>query len=126
MIRLGSLAGYLFDGPRLLGGWQPPGRPGVYAVLYRPDPEGRPERYAVVYIGQSVDLSAEGFPFRHPRAACWTRRAGDRWRVYIATYEMDAPGHREAIARELTAIYRPRCNRQQYESTWRDEWIPSG
>ena len=128
MIRLGSLAGYLFDGPRLLGGWHPPGRPAVYAVLYRPDPDGKPERYAVVYIGHSEDLAAEGFPFRHPRAACWIRRAGSKWHVYIATFEVPGggPAHRESIARELTAVYRPRCNRQQYEPTWRDEWIPSG
>ena len=38
MIRLGSLAGYPFEGPRLLAGWTPPAEPAVYVVLYRPDP----------------------------------------------------------------------------------------
>ena len=124
MIRLGSLAGYLFDGPRLLGGWTPPGRPAVYAVLYRPEPDSRPERYAVVYIGHSDDLSREGFPWRHPRAHCWAQRAGSKWKVYVAVLELASCSHREAIVRELTAVYRPRCNRQQYDHEWKAAWIP--
>jgi hypothetical protein len=123
MIRLGSLAGYLFEGPRLLGGWTPPEGPAVYAVLYRPD-ESR-DRYAVSYVDHSDDLSASRLPFKHPRAACWVRRAGSRWKLHIATFEV--PGgtraHREQIARELIAIYRPSCNLQQYDKSWEDRWI---
>ena len=74
MIRLGSLAGYPFEGPRVLGGWTPPARPGVYAILYKPE-TGR-ERYAVIYVGHADDLSAEQFPFNHPGAPCWIKRAG--------------------------------------------------
>ena len=33
------------------------------------------------------------------------------------------PAHREQIARELTAIYQPSCNDQQYDQAWEDEWI---
>jgi hypothetical protein len=125
VIRLGSLAGYPFDGPRLLGGWTPPAAAAVYAVMYKPDPAAKPESYAVVYVGHAADLSAERFPFRHPRAACWIRRAGSKWKVYIATYEV--PGgtaaHREQITRELIAVYRPGCNEQQYDHAWKDEWI---
>ena len=125
MIRLGSLAGYPFEGPRLLGGWTPPPVPAVYAILCKPDPQRRPERYTVIYVGHADDLSAERFPFRHPRASCWVRRAGSRWKVYVCTYEV--PGgtraHREQISRELTAIYHPGCNTQQYDQTWKDEWI---
>jgi hypothetical protein len=125
MIRLGSLAGYPFEGPRLLGGWTPPSAPAVYAIVYKPDPERRAERYAVIYVDHSDDLSAERFPFKHSRASCWVRRAGTRWKVYICTY--DVPGgrrsHREMIARELTAIYHPSCNAQQYDRSWKDEWI---
>ena len=125
MIRLGPAAGYPFEGPRVLGGWTPPDRPAVYAVLYKPEPDQRPERYAVIYVDHSDDLSAERFPFRHPRAACWVRRAGDKWKVHVAYYEV--PGgsraHREQIARELTATYRPGCNEQQYDHAWKDEWI---
>jgi hypothetical protein len=29
----------------------------------------------------------------------------------------------EQITRELTAIYHPRCNTQQYDQSWKDEWI---
>lgn len=125
MIRLGSLAGYPFEGPRVLAGWTPPEGPGVYAVLYRPDAEARPEDYAVTYVGHADDLSAEGFPFHHRDAACWVRRAGSRWKVFICTYEV--PGgrrsHREEIARELMAVYRPGCNAERYGPAWRDEWI---
>jgi hypothetical protein len=123
MIRLGSLAGYPFEGPRVLGGWTPPARPAVYAILYKPDPAS--ERYAVAYVGHSDDLSTEPLPFAHPAADCWIKRAGGKWRVYVCWYEV--PGglrsHREQIARELIAAYRPSCNEQQYDQTWKDEWI---
>jgi hypothetical protein len=123
VIRLGSLAGYPFEGPRLLGGWTPPAVAAVYAIAYKPEPER--ERYAVIYVGHSDDLSAERFPFQHRRAPCWIRRAGSKWRIYVATYEI--PGgsrsHREQMARELTAIYRPGCNEEQFEQAWKDEWI---
>ena len=66
-----------------------------------------------------------GFRSGIPRAACWVRRAGDRWKVYIATYEVPGggPPHREQITRELVAVYRPGCNAQQYDQAWKDEWI---
>jgi hypothetical protein len=123
VIRLGSLAGYSFEGPRLLGGWTAPALAAVYAIAYKPDPER--EHYAVIYVGHSDDLSAERFPFQHPRAACWIRRAGSKWRVYIATFEVPggARPHREQIARELMAVYRPSCNDQQFDHAWKDEWI---
>lgn len=123
MIRLGTLAGYPFEGPRLLGGWTPPASPAVYAIAYKPDPDR--EQYAVIYVGHSDDLTGERFPFQHPRAACWIRRAGSKWRVYICTYEV--PGgtrpHREQIARELMAVYQPSCNEEQFDHAWKDEWI---
>jgi hypothetical protein len=125
MIRLGSLAGYPFEGPRLLAGWTPPAAPAVYAVMYKPEPETRPDRHAVIYVGHYEDPGKERFPFGHPRAACWIRRAGSKWRLYVCSYEV--PGglrsHREQIARELTAVYRPGCNERVYEPSWRDEWI---
>ena len=103
MIRLGSLAGYPFEGPRLLAGWTPPARPAVFAIMYKPEPDAKPEKYAVIYAGHSDDLSAERFPFSHPRASCWVRRTGSRFKVYICTYEV--PGgnrpHREQITKEL-------------------------
>jgi hypothetical protein len=123
MIRLGSLAGYPFEGPRLLGGWTPPARPAVYAILYKPDTEA--ERYAVTYVGHADDLATASLPFSHPAAPCWIERAGGKWRLYICWYEV--PGglrsHREQIATELIAIYHPSCNEQQYDRAWRDEWI---
>lgn len=109
----------------MLGGWTPPPHPAVYAIMYKPDPESKPETYAVIYVGHADDLSAELLPFNHPRAQCWIHRAGNRWRVYICTYQV--PGglrsHREQIAQELSAIYHPSCNDQQYERSWKDEWI---
>ncbi len=125
MIRLGSLAGYPFEGPRVLAGWTPPTSAGVYVVLCRPDLEASPDRYAVIDVGHADDLSTVGFPFRHPRSACWVQRAGDRFKVHIATYEV--PGgtsaHREQIAQELVAIYRPGCHDRPVDRSWRPEWI---
>ncbi|MGH9071577.1 MAG: hypothetical protein ACRDX8_10545 [Acidimicrobiales bacterium] len=125
MIRLGSLAGYTFEGPRLLGGWTPPAIPAVYAIVYKPDPEAKTEKYAVIYVDHADDLSDARLPFKHPRASCWIKRAGDRWKVYICYFEV--PGgtrlHREQITQELISIYQPDCNTQQYDRAWKDEWI---
>jgi len=125
MIRLGTAAGYPFEGPRLLGGWTPPALPAVYVIMYKPEPDKKPDRYAVIYVGHSDDLTGEKFPFRHPSAACWTRRAGDKWKIHIAYFEVlgGSRAHREQIARELTAVYKPGCNDQQYDHAWKDEWI---
>jgi hypothetical protein len=125
VIRLGSLAGYPFDGPRLLGGWTPPATAAVYAILCKPRAASRPDEYAVIDVDHSDDLTAERFPFRHPRAPCWVRRAGDKWKLYICTYEV--PGglrsHREQIARELNSIYSPGCSDERYDPEWKPEWI---
>jgi hypothetical protein len=125
MIRLGSLAGYPFEGPRVLAGWTPPATPAVYAIMYRPEPEAKPDRYAVIYVGHYDDPARERFPFGHPRASCWTRRAGSRWKLYICTYEVPGglPSHREQITQELSAVYHPGCNEQAYEPSWKKEWI---
>jgi hypothetical protein len=125
VIRLGSLAGYPFEGPRVLAGWTPPASPAVYVILTRPDPDTKPQQFAVIDVGHAEDLSAEGFPFRHKRSASWTKRAGDRFNLHIATYEVPGglPRHREQIAHELIAIYRPSCNPEQYDPAWKDEWI---
>jgi len=125
MIRLGSLAGYPFEGPRLLAGWTPPPVAAVFAVLYRPDEETKPERYAVIYVGHADDLTRERLPLQHPKSPCWVKRAGSRWKLHVATYEV--PGgtaaHREQIVNELAAVYKPHCNKTQYDNTWRPEWI---
>ena len=120
MIRLGSLAGYPFEGPRLLAGWTPPSRPAVFAILCKPEPEAKPDKYAVIYAGHSDDLATERFPFSHPRASCWVRRAPRSCRC---TPSSGNRSHREQITRELIAIYHPSCNEQQYDNAWRDEWI---
>jgi len=80
MIRLGSLAGYPFEGPRVLAGWTPPAAAAVYVIAYKPDPDTKPDRYAIIYVDHADDLSAERFPFKHPRAHCWIRRAGSSTR----------------------------------------------
>ncbi|MEL0284326.1 MAG: hypothetical protein VW964_07135, partial [Ilumatobacter sp.] len=64
MIRLGSLAGYPFEGPRVLAGWTAPAVPAVYAVVTRNDAESKPQEFSVIYIGHADDLSTEKFPFR--------------------------------------------------------------
>jgi hypothetical protein len=52
------------------------------AILYKPDPETKPDRYAIIYVGHFDNLAEEGFPFKHPRAHCWAKRAGSRWTVH--------------------------------------------
>lgn len=124
MIRLGSLAGYPFEGPRSLAGWTPPAVPAVYAVLAKGHPD-RPQEFAVIYVGHSDDMSTEGFPFKHSRAAAWVARAGNRFNLHICWYEV--PGgtrnHRVQISEELAAIYDPSCNLDKFDRSWKDEWI---
>jgi hypothetical protein len=127
MIRLGSLAGYAFEGPRVLAGWTAPVEPGVFVILYLPDAERYPERYAVMYVDHAEDLSAVGFPFQHPRTPCWIERAGGKFGLFIATFAVPGgtAGHREQIVRELNATYKPSCNTEQFENAWSDDWIGS-
>jgi len=127
VIRLGSLAGYPFEGPRVLAGWTPPEAAAVYAIFCRDDADGKPHDYAVIDVDHADDLAAAKLPFGHPRAKCWEKRAGNRFGLHIAFYEV--PGgtraHREQIARELLAVYKPGCHPEQYDQAWEDEWIGS-
>ncbi len=125
MIRLGSLAGYPFEGPRVLAGWTPPAIPAVYAIMSRSNPEGKPQEFSVIFVGQTDNLTNAGFPFKNPNSPAWIKRSGDRFNLYICYYEI--PGglqsHRELITQELIAIYHPSCNVEQYDRAWNDEWI---
>ncbi len=125
MIRLGSLGGYPFEGPRVLGGFHGPPEPGLFAILTRPDTES--QQFEVIYLGHAEMLSEAGLPFDHPHADRWIERAGGKWNLSIATYVIPGglPSHRERITEELVAIYRPSCNTAQFERAWKDEWIGS-
>ncbi len=123
MIRLGSLAGYSFEGPRALAGWTAPAEPAVYAILAKnPD---RPQEFPVIFVGHADDLSKEGFPFKHARSAAWIQRAGGKFNLHVAW--LNVPGgtraHREQISQELIAIYDPSCNLQKFDKAWKEEWI---
>ena len=123
MIRLGSLAGYPFEGPRVLAGWTVPAVPAVYAVMYKPDEDA--ESYAVTYVGHTEDLSA-GAPAVPPPAVLVLGQAG-RQQVAAARRVVRGAGRPgrapKQIAEELCAVYRPGCNEQQFDRTWKDEWI---
>lgn len=126
MIRLGSLAGYAFEGPRILAGWTPPQEPAVYAILTKSNP-ARDQEFSVIYVSHADDLSEEGFPFRHHRAASWLERAGTKFNLHVCW--LNAPGsnraHREQITRDLASIYNPSCNEEKFDRAWKDEWIGS-
>lgn len=125
MIRLGSLGGYPFEGPRVLGGWRAPPDPAIFAILTRPDADQ--QRFEVIYLGHADNLSLQGLPFEHVHADRWIKRAGGKWNLWIATYVIPGglPSHRERITEELVSIYSPSCNSSQFDRTWRDEWIGS-
>ena len=125
MIRLGSLAGYPFEGPRALAGWTAPKIAAVYAVMCLNDAGNKPQEFSIIYVGHGPDLSTEGFPYKHPRSASWIARAGNKFNLHICWF--DIPGgterHREMIAHELMAVYEPSCNLEKYDQAWKDEWI---
>jgi len=109
VIRLGSLAGFSFEGPFPLDGWEPPDSPGVFAVMYDADPAAA--EYAVVYIGHSDNLRGAGLPFDHPQAACWMERAGSKEALLVAWFMVPGAARaiRRGIASELFAVYEPPC-----------------
>ena len=125
MIRLGSLGGYPFEGPRVLGGWHPPEGPGIYAVLTKSKPDS--QQFEVIYLGHADHLNEIGLPFDHRYADRWIQRAGSKWNLWIAAYSIPGglPSHRERITHELIATYHPSCNPKQFDRAWRDEWIGS-
>ena len=125
MIRLGSLAGYPFEGPRSLAGWTAPAVPAVYAIFSRNDVDGKPQEFSVIYVGHADDLSTVGFPFKHSRSPAWVARAGSKFNLHVAWFEIPSgtAAHREMMCQELMAIYSPSCNEEKYDRAWKDEWI---
>lgn len=125
MIRLGSLAGYLFEGPRALSGFTPSKVAAVYTIMCLNDPLNKPQEFSTIYVGHCEDMTKVGFPFKHPSSALWISRASNKFNLHICWYEI--PGgskkHREQVARELMAIYQPSCNEEKYDQSWKDEWI---
>jgi hypothetical protein len=125
MIRLGSLGGYPFEGPRVLGGFAAPSRQGLFAILTRSDPDT--QRFEVIYLGHADDLSTIGLPFDHPESARWISRADGKWNLWIAIYTIPggSSSHRERITEELLSIYHPSCNTEQFDREWKEAWIGS-
>jgi len=125
MIRLGLAGRVPVRGPAAAGRLDSPGRGGGVRDRLQAGPGGKTGQVRGHLRRALDDLAKERFPFQHPRAHCWIRRAGSKFRVYICTYEVPGGGraHREQIVRELTAIYQPRCNEQQFDQAWKDEWI---
>lgn len=125
MIRLGSLGGYPFDGPRVLGGWNPPKKQGLFAIFTKQAADS--QRFEVIYLGHAADLSEVGLPFEHPHASRWIERADGKWNLWVAAYVIPggSQSHRERITEELIAIYRPTCNQEQFDRAWKDQWIGS-
>ena len=88
MIRLGLAGRLRLRGSTCARRLDTTGPAGVYAILYKPEPDTKVDKYAVIYVDHADDLSAERFPFNHPRASCWIRRAGDRFKLYICYLEV--------------------------------------
>lgn len=124
-IRLGSLAGYSFEGPYTLATWTPPAKPGVYVIMYKPNEKKKPNTHAVIYVGQNMDLSEEGLPKNHPQAHCWAERAGSPWKLYVAYYSFPGSTPRQLISvqTDLIAHYNPYCNEQKFDKGWQDKWV---
>jgi hypothetical protein len=125
MIRLGSLAGYAFEGPRVLAGWTPPARAGVYAILYKPEPDTKTDKYAVIYVGHADDLppSASRSAIRGHRVGYDAPATGSSCTSASSRCPGGLRSHRELITHELMSVYRPGCNSDQYDPAWKDEWI---
>ena len=122
VIRLGSLAGYPFEGPRVLGGLdrRQPSRPSTPCSTGPTERERTPS---------STSGTARTCRRRGSRSGTRRRRAGSsgpgagtactsrRTRSPAAARPPGADG------RGAVSVYRPQCNDRQYDPTWREEWI---
>ena len=126
MIRLGSLAGYPFEGPRVLAGWTPPAAPAVYAIVVqaRAGHQARAvRRHLRRPLRRPVHRAVPVPATRGRRAGCGGPATGGSSTSARTRCPGGLRSHREQIARELTAIYHPSCNTEQYDQAWKDEWI---
>src|SRR2546423_7046142 len=89
MIRLGSLAGYSFEGPYTLAGWNPIDSPGVYAIMYKQEQGGK-DHYAVIYVGHTDNFTQEGSPLKPPPSPAWAKRPASRGNPYLASFSPPA------------------------------------
>ena len=112
MIRLGSLAGYPFEGPRRARRLDAAGRPAVYAIMYKPEPDTKPavrgdlRRPLRRPVGRAVPVPAPAVAVLDPAG----RQPVEGLHLHRTRCPAGwlAPG---ADRQELTAIYQPRLQR---------------
>ena len=111
-----SKIGPEIGGPYKLADWTPPGQPGVYVVMHRPDPVNAPDSYRFDYWGEAARLIAfRGNPWVHHREKRLVSRAGSKDNIYIAVLLMPESSKRERreIEKNLIEEYNPYFNRKK-------------
>ena len=126
MIRLGSLAGYPFEGPRLLAGWTPP----PAAAVLRDPVQAEPDTAGAVrgHLRRALPMTC---PPSGSRSATRARLVlGAPGRRPLEGLHLHLRGARAVAGRTASrsAASSPRstgpgCNEQQYDQAWKEEWI---
>lgn len=101
-----TISGTVFDGPYPLSGWDAPGEPAVYCVLYK-----QAASWHLVYVGESDNLDAKSIS-SHPKRGCWIDKAGSESDLYIAIYPVPDSTQRQRRGMEtmIKIENEPPCN----------------
>ena len=106
-------------------GWTPPAVPAVYAIAVKPEPDSKPEhvrRHLRRPLRRPLGRAVSVQPPAGVELGASSGQPVEAVHLHLQDYG-GLPSHREQIARENMAIYRPSCNPEQYDSSWKDEWI---
>ena len=84
----------------------------VYAITYKPNPE-KPKSHSILFFGQADDLSREARELNRQVTDAWTDSGHDVRELYVFIHPMpgSTSGQRYSVQEQLTAEYRPQCNR---------------
>jgi hypothetical protein len=104
------------EGPISLNLWDAPRRPGVYAIMHKPDPENHPDAYVIDYCGEGSRLSSyRNYPWLKHRVTRLLSRSGSEDNLYIAYCPMPASDRRirQELRRTLIGRFDPYFNRHE-------------
>lgn len=104
--------GHVFVGLGPLDNWEGPAGPGLYVVLFPPNPDTAPGQFKALYFGEAEELSSAEFFRAHPKYRCCVSEAEKADRLHFAACVMpeSTPMDRKQTQRALAEQYRPMCN----------------
>ena len=97
------------DGPVILEHWSPPDKPGLVAILHKPDPVNKPTTFVLDYCFDSRNISElKSYPWLDQRINRLANEAGSRENIFVAFYYLPNSTHieRNRIIKKLEKKYK--------------------